>query len=187
MEPKMTQVLVVIDMQIFIEERIHAGVGFFPEHAIQNMAVILDLFRQNQQHIIHIMHQSADVNSALHQDAKTYPMMSVTKNRPDEPIFIKNTSSAFESTMLADYLTQIKADEVVVIGGVTGFCVNSTIRQGADLGFNMSVIADATISFDLISQGQRAENIHQVSMALIDADFAQVKSTQQVIESVESH
>lgn len=76
---------------------------------------------------------------------------------------------------------------LVVIGRVTGFCVNSTIRQGADLGFNMSVIADATISFDLISQGQRAENIHQVSMALIDADFAQVKSTQQVIESVESH
>lgn len=176
----MSRVLLIIDMQIFIEERIQAGLGFFPSNAIDNMVHILNKFRENNEHVIHIMHESLEEGSLLHKEAISYPIIYKLRSQGREPIFIKNTSSAFVSTDLADYLKQIHANEIIVMGGVTGFCVNSTVRHGADLGFNMCVVQDATISFDLAGDGGDAKTIHNTTMSLLEADFSKIICTQDV-------
>ncbi|MEB6378582.1 isochorismatase family protein [Leclercia adecarboxylata] len=35
---------------------------------------------------------------------------------------------------------------------MAGFCVNATVRMGADLGLQMTVLRDAVISFELEQQ-----------------------------------
>lgn len=176
----MSRALLIIDMQVFIEERIQAGVAFFPPNAIDNMVYVLHKFRENNAHVVHVMHETVEKGSFLHKEATSYPIISKFQSQAREPVFIKNTSSAFVSTDLADHLKQIQADEIIVIGGVTGFCVNSTIRHGADLGFNMCVVKDATISFDLATDGLDAKIIHNTTISLLDADFAKVLSMQEV-------
>jgi len=61
-----------------------------------------------------------------------------------------------------------------VTGAVAGFCVNSTVRAGADLGFSMVVVRDAVIGFDLPAAGLSARLIFDVTMAHLEADFARV-------------
>lgn len=68
------------------------------------------------------------------------------------------------------------------MGAVAGFCVNSTVRIGADLGLNMIVRKDAVISFGLQSHQPGAEEIHHVTMALLEADFARVLTTAEVVD-----
>lgn len=92
----------------------------------------------------------------------------------NEPVFVKKTSSGFASTNLADYLRDKEIGELVDVGAVGGFCVNSTVRAGADLGFKMTVVRDAVLGFDMPSANLSASTIFEVTMAHLESDFANV-------------
>lgn len=47
-----------------------------------------------------------------------------------------------------------------MIGAVAGFCVNSTIRSGSDLGLAMTVVRDAVLGFPLEGDGLDAKAIY---------------------------
>lgn len=96
----------------------------------------------------------------------------------DEPVFIKQTSSAFASTDLAAHLQQNGITDLVVTGAVAGFCVNSTVRNGSDLGFTMTVVQDAVIGFDLPKTALSAQVIFDVTMAHLQAEFARLEDTE---------
>lgn len=171
---KMSKVLLIIDMQTFVTDRIQQGIQFYPENAIENMLAIVKSFREKNLPIVHIRHQTAAIGSPLHQDSPLSLPLECFEALTNESVFIKHTSSAFNSTPLLSYLQDNNLSDIVVVGAVAGFCVNSTVRTGADSGLNMTVIEDAVISFDLQSHQPGAEEIHHVTMALLGADFAQV-------------
>ena len=176
----MSRVLLIIDMQKFVEQRIQQGIHFYPSHAISNMLHVLNRFRTAGEHIIYVMHRMPEENTVLHQDSSAFPLIESMENKTHEPILFKTTSSAFASTTLEHDLHALGINEVVVIGAVTGFCVNSTVRQGADLGFKMTIVEDATISFDVINHNLTAQQIHATTIGLLAADFATVISTREL-------
>ncbi|WP_299999705.1 isochorismatase family protein [uncultured Cedecea sp.] len=178
----MSKVLLIIDMQKYVTERIQQGVPFYPENAIANMIAVVATFRAAGLPVIHIRHQTPEIDSALHQDSPLSLPIEFFDALANEPVFIKHTSSSFNSTPLLSYLEDRCLSEVVVMGAVAGFCVNSTVRTGADLGLNMIVIKDAVISFGLQSHQPGAEEIHHVTMALLEADFARVLTTAEVVD-----
>ena len=89
----------------------------------------------------------------------------------------------FASTELAAHLHANGITELVVTGAVAGFCINSTVRAGADLGFDMTVVEDAVIGFGLPGAGLSARAIFDVTMAHLAADFANVTDTAAVLNS----
>ncbi|MCU6671573.1 isochorismatase family protein [Enterobacteriaceae bacterium H4N4] len=170
----MSRALLIIDMQKFVEDRINQGVQFYPSNAINNMTIVLRQFRKEQALVAHVVHQTAEEGSVLHQDSPFYPAIGDFEPTPDERVFIKRTSSAFASTDLKHYLEAKGISEVVVMGAVAGFCVNSTVRHGSDLGLKMTVVKDAVISFDLPDAQREEKNIHDVTMKLLEAGFARM-------------
>jgi len=100
--------------------------------------------------------------------------------RENEPVFIKSTSSAFASTELEGYLQEVGITHLVVTGAVAGFCVNTTVRAGSDLGFKMSVVKDAVLGFDLPEANLSAHAIFDVTMAHLASDFAEIVETRQL-------
>lgn len=170
----MSRALLIIDMQKFVEDRITQGVHFYPSDAIHNMTTVLRQFRQQQALVAHVVHQTAEEGSVLHQDSPFYPTIGDFEPARDERVFIKRTSSAFASTDLKSYLDEQGISEVVVMGAVAGFCVNSTVRHGSDLGLKMTVVKDAVISFDLPGAQREEKNIHDVTMKLLEAGFARM-------------
>lgn len=176
-ESKVTKALLIIDMQRFVEDRINKGVDYYPYDAISNMKKILNKSIENNILVVRIIHQTDGIDSILNKKSPYYQFISGFENKEDEPVFVKDTSSAFASTKLKSYLDDNAVSEVVVIGAVAGFCINSTVRHGADLGIKMTVVKDAVISFDLPDGKGEAKNIHDVTMNLLASDFAKITSS----------
>ncbi|MBW9402272.1 isochorismatase family protein [Leclercia sp. EC_58] len=170
----MSKALLIIDMQNFVTERIQQGVDYFPHNSIENMTSVIEKFRKSGRPVIHVRHQTPEQGSLFHPRSPSSLPMDAFKELANEPVFIKHTSSAFSSTELMPYLQDAQISEVVVIGAVAGFCVNSTVRMGADLGLTMTVVKDAVLSFELRQSQLSAKVIHDVTLALLAADFAQV-------------
>ncbi|HEV7327345.1 MAG TPA: isochorismatase family protein [Bosea sp. (in: a-proteobacteria)] len=164
--------LVIIDMQMEMQHRIDAGRDCVNPEAPDRIALLSETFRSSGQPVIHIRHSADDPASPFHADATGYPPMPCAEAVEGEPIFLKRTSSGFASTELEAYLRVKGITDLLVTGGVAGYCVNSTVRAGADLGFKMTVVRDAVIGFDL--PGLSARTIFDVTMAHLESDFAKI-------------
>lgn len=177
----MAGALVIVDMQGFVADRIGRGIEAHPADAIENMKTLLAHARRGGETVVHVRHQTSAEGSLLHKDAPLAQPADGFEAAAGEPVFIKNTSSAFSSTGLLSYLRERKMSACTVIGAVAGFCVNSTVRSGADAGLSMTVVSDAVLSFALEEAGQGARQILDVTLALLAADFATVLTTTELL------
>lgn len=173
--------LIIIDMQMEMQHRIEAGMDCVNPDAPDRIAALAEAFRRKGMPILHIRHRDEDAASAFHQSAAGFSVMPCAEACDDEPVFLKRTSSGFASTDLASHLRAEGITDLVVTGAVAGFCVNSTVRNGADLGFKMTVVRDAVIGFDLPDAGLSAKVIFDVTMAHLEADFAQLVDTSDIL------
>lgn len=176
----MTTALLIIDMQMVMQERLNAGRERVNGEAGEKIAELAATFRAAHKPVIHIRHRDADESSALHETAPGYQPMPCAVARENEPVFIKCTSSGFASTELEGYLHEVGITHLVVAGAVAGFCVNTTVRAGSDLGFKMSVVSDAVLGFDLPDAHLSARAIFDVTMAHLKSDFAEIVETRQL-------
>lgn len=173
--------LIIIDMQMEMQHRINAGRDCVNADAPARIAALAEEFRRRALPVIHIRHRDEDKASPLHEDVAGFPAMPCAEAIGGEAVFLKRTSSGFASTDLASHLRSEGIADLVVTGAVAGFCVNSTVRHGADLGFGMTVVRDAVIGFDLPAAGLSAKTIFDVTLAHLEADFAQVVETSDLL------
>ncbi len=171
--------LLIIDMQMDMQarldrgqDRVNGGAGAAIEH-------LLARFRKAGAPVLHVRHREDDPAGAFHPSAATFQPMPQAREAEGEPVFVKTSSSAFATTDLEDYLRLHGIDHLYVVGAVAGFCVNSTVRSAADLGFRVSVVRDAVLGFDL--GGLPAQMIFDVTMGLLAADFATMTDTAAVL------
>ncbi|MDE1991014.1 MAG: isochorismatase family protein [Rhizobiaceae bacterium] len=170
----MKTALVIVDMQMLMQHRLEAGRDHVNGDAADKIAALAAAFRERGQAVIHIRHQDNDPASPLHPAAPGFQPMPCAEALEDEAIFLKTTSSGFASTGLEHYLQAEGITSLVVTGAVASFCISSTVRSGADLGFNMSVVRDAVIGFDLPGENLSARAIFDVTMAQLKSDFADI-------------
>jgi nicotinamidase-related amidase len=73
-----------------------------------------------------------------------------------------------------------------VAGIQTNMCCETTARMGANLGFDVAFVLDATHTFDLpdVVNGGRidADTLARVTAANLHGEFAQVLSTDELID-----
>ncbi|CAM3764666.1 cysteine hydrolase family protein [Castellaniella denitrificans] len=175
--------LIIIDMQWAVQHRIESGRDHVNPQAPARIAALVAAFRRQGEPVIHVRHSDGDPASPFHAAASGYPPMPCAEAVDDEPVFIKRTSSAFASTGLEAHLREAGITDLIVTGAVAGFCVDSTVRAGADLGFRMTVVRDAVIGFDLPGDRLSARVIFDVNMALLGADFARIVETDAVLSA----
>lgn len=114
-----------------------------------NGRALLEAWRAATRPIIHVRHDSVEPGSVL---APTHPG---NRHRPGfepqggEPLITKSVNSAFIGTDLDLRLRRIGARHVVVFGLVTDQCVSTTVRMGANMGWDMILVPDACDCFDL--------------------------------------
>lgn len=167
-------------MQMEMQRRMEAGYDCVNAGAPARVASLAALFRRERKPVVHIGHRDEDAASAFHIDAVGHAAMPCAEAKADEPVFLKTTSSGFALTDLTDYLRMAGITKLVVTGAVAGFCIDSTVRAGADLGFEMTVVRDAVIGFALPAAKLSARTIFDVTMAQLEADFARVVEAETV-------
>lgn len=175
------QALVIIDMQMYLQDRLDSGRDHVNGDAIIKVAALAAKFRRDGGKVVHVHHGDPDPASPMHIGAPAQRVMPGVEPLGGEPIFIKNTSSPFASTGMENYLRHNHIETLVVTGAVAGYCVNTTVRVGSDLGFKMVVVRDAVIGFDLPDENLSARTIFDVTMAHLKSDFARVIDSTEIV------
>lgn len=170
----MRDALLIIDMQAEMQGRIDSGRDHVNGDAPAVIQRIVASCRASGIPVVHVRHRSDDPASPFTAGAAGAEPMPCDKAIPGEAVFEKTGSSAFVGTGLEDHLRQHGITRLMVTGAVAGFCVTSTIRSASDLGFQVTIIRDGVLGFDLPDAHLSARQIFDVTMALLEADFATV-------------
>jgi maleamate amidohydrolase len=97
---------------------------------------------------------------------------------PNDHLVTKKYGSSFFMTNLSSLLVSDRVDTVVVTGVSTSGCVRATVIDSCSHGFRTIVPVEAV--------GDRAEGPHAANLFDMDAKYADVVSTESVVEHVKA-
>ncbi|PSC74262.1 isochorismatase [Micractinium conductrix] len=79
-----------------------------------------------------------------HPDAQ---MLECISPGPDEIVLPKTSSSVFQSTNLDYLLRSLGVRQLVLAGCVTDQCVEHAVRDACDLGYLVTLVSDACVTY----------------------------------------
>jgi nicotinamidase-related amidase len=185
-------VLLLIDLQHGLVE---GPPGWGPRSTpklTENVARLLQIWRSRSWPVLHVYHDDLDEpdNPCSVKSPETFKAHASAAALPSEPQFIKHQGSGFVGTKLQEDLERLEKDgkrKVVVIGMDGAQCVNNTVRNAADLGFNLLVAADACACYgteDWRTGNQLgAEYTWEAAMAVLTS-FAKIVETDKVLSTL---
>ena len=152
--------------------------------AEQRAAQLLHAWREAGAPHVHVQHLSIHPHSRLRAGRSGAELQTVVRPLPDEPVFQKSVSSAFVDTTLEAYLRAHGVRRLVLAGLTTEHCVSSTSRTAADLGFEVTIVEDATACFGRTSYDglyHGPEEIHRLALVALHEEFATVRPAAEVL------
>ncbi|PWC32958.1 cysteine hydrolase family protein [Azospirillum sp. TSO35-2] len=152
--------------------------------ADRNGLRLLDAWRRTARPIFHVRHDSSEPTSTLRPGQPGNRFREGFEPRDGEGTVGKIVNSAFIGTDLDIRLRRLGIEELVVFGISTDMCVSTTIRTGANMGWKITLAADACDCFDL-PDGQGgtipAEQLHAAHVATLGFEFCTVAGTDGII------
>lgn len=177
--------LLVIDVQQGLDDpRIGARNNPGAEARI---ADLLTAWRATGRPVIHVRHLSLAPDSPLREDLPGNAVKPEAQPEAGEPVFTKHVNSAFIGTTLESHLRGDGIEELVLVGLTTDQCVSTTARMAANLGFTVTVVEDATATFERTGHDGRhydAELMHRVELASLHDEFATIRSAGEILADV---
>jgi nicotinamidase-related amidase len=177
--------LLVIDVQKGLDEP-RLGRRNNPD-AEANMAALLAAWRARGLPVVHVHHDSVQPDSPLRPGLPGNEVKDEVRPLPAEAQFRKSVNSAFIGTGLEAYLQQRGLTSLVVGGLTTEHCVSTTVRMAANLGFDVTLIDDATAAFEHRGRNgemHSADAVHRVNIASLDGEFCAVRTTAQLLRDL---
>jgi ureidoacrylate peracid hydrolase len=92
---------------------------------------------------------------------------------PDDIVFSKVSSSPFNSTAIDRFLRNLEIDTLLVCGVVTNGCVEGTVRDASDLGYQVVMVGDACAAV--------TPALHQAAITNLKDGFCNVRTTDDVV------
>jgi nicotinamidase-related amidase len=186
--PRAHTALIVVDVQRAFDEWEVAGKHRNNPQAVARIADLLQAFRDRGASIFHIRHEGTRPNSSFRPGGTGYAVKDEARERAGEPVIVKRVNSAFIGTNLETRLRASGIATLVICGATTNHCVETTTRMAGNLGFDTCLVRDATWTFDRVGPDgdqHSAENIHAMTLANLDGEFARIVTTDEAIAALE--
>ncbi len=152
----------------------------------ENGLALLRRWREAGRPIIHVRHDSAMEGSSLAPGREGNRFRPGFEPLAGEPLVTKSVNSAFIGTDLDLRLRRLGARHIVTFGISTDMCVSTTVRTGANMGWDMVLAADASDCFEL-PDGKGgfipAETIQAAHVATLGYEFCKVITTAELLDA----
>ncbi|MFZ2028767.1 MAG: cysteine hydrolase family protein [Vitreimonas sp.] len=176
--------LIVIDVQQGFDEpywgeRNNLG-------AEDNIARLLGAWRGAGRPVFHVKHNSQLPRSPLHPSKAGNAYKAFAAPRDGEPSFGKDVNSAFIGTGLEQALHDGGVRDVVIVGLTTPHCVSTSTRMASNLGFNTTIVSDATAAHAGRGPDGKpidAETMHYHALAALNGEFATIVTTSDLLDA----
>lgn len=172
-------VLLVVDVQQAIDDP-RWGPRNNPQ-AEANIAALLEGWRVADFPVVHVRHDSVEPRSPYRPGQPGHAFKPEAAPRDGERVVPKQTNSAFVGTDLEDVLAEIGCTTLVACGVLTSNSLEATVRHAGNLGFRVFVPQDACWAVDkrdLTGRLWPAADVHALSLAHLDGDYAKVVDTE---------
>lgn len=184
MHPMDTQAaaLIIIDMQKGMATS-QAGPRNNPQ-AEANIARLLQAWRDKNWPIVHVRHMSRAPGSLFWPGQVNNEFQPALAPLPHEHVVEKNIPCAFTLSGLERWLRVRGIGHLVITGVSTNNSVEATARSAGNLGFAARVVSDACYAYDktdFAGTPRSAAEVHAMSLANLDGEYAQIQGTEQVL------
>ena len=156
--------------------------------ADSNGRALIAEWRRSGRPIIHVRHDSITPSSSLAPGQPGNAFRPGFEPLDGEAMVTKGVNSAFIGTDLDLRLKRLGARHGVTFGISTDMCVSTTVRTGANLGWDMLLVPDASDCFDL-PDGKGgtipAQQVHDVHVATLAFEFCRIVMTGDLVVSTE--
>ncbi len=107
-------------------------------------ATVLEATRKAGDLVIHIRHEAtSDKAPFFRPGSKGADIHSSVAPRQGEAIILKHRPNSFHQTDLHQHLQSAAVSDVTIVGAMSQMCIDATARAARDLGYNVTLVADA--------------------------------------------
>jgi nicotinamidase-related amidase len=179
----MSRALVIVDIQNdYFPGGAYPLVG--PERAAAAAKRALEAFRAAGEPVVHVQHvwdaPEAEFMRPGTPGIEIHPDLAPAAG---EPVITKESPNGFLATDLEQRLRAIGAEQLVLCGMMTSMCVDATARAASDLGFEVTVLADACAAPDLEFGGVAvpAAQVGAAFLAALADSYADVVTVEEAL------
>ena len=148
---------------------------------------LLARFRELGKPVFHIQHVSIRPGSSFFlpntPGVEIHPTVAPLAG---ETVIRKNFPNAFRDTTLQAQLNRHDAKHLLIAGMMTQMCIDTSVRAGRDLGYEITLAHDAcatrTQKFGDIEVP--ATQVQAAFMAALNGSFATVRETEAILEAL---
>lgn len=175
----MTRALIVIDVQ---NEYIDGNLPItFPDpvNSLAAIASAMDGALASSVAVVVVQTVLPESSPIFAKGSRGAELHSAVVNRSYDLLVSKPLPSCLAQTELKSWLVERGITTLTLAGYMTHNCVDSTARHASHLGFNVEVLSDATgsVPYDNPAGRVTAEELHRVSLTVLQARFAAVMNT----------
>lgn len=181
--------LIVIDVQKGIDEATHWGGNRNNPEAEGNILSLMKKWESKSFPVFVVQHDSRNESSPFFPGQTGNELKDFVGAFKSATRISKSSANAFIDTSLATALSDQEVSQIFITGFVTNNSVEATARMAGDLGFRTTVVHDACAAFNKVGIDGNiysSELIHQISLANLYGEYADIRSTRQVLSQYNS-
>jgi nicotinamidase-related amidase len=132
--------LVVIDAQIGV-----VGEAYHHDEVLEKINLLLDRARNSGTPVIYVQHNE---QGAMEPGMTLWQIHPAVTPREGEPVVQKESPDSFHETSLQEELETRGIKRLVITGGQTQMCVDTTARRAVAQGYDVLLASDAHTTED---------------------------------------
>jgi nicotinamidase-related amidase len=136
--------LVIIDVQVGLVRLMPPELQ---DRVLSNIAVLLSKARSSGIQVLFIQHDGPK-GHPLEAETSAWAIHPSILPMSGEPVIRKKASDSFFETGLAEELQTGEIRHLIIVGGMTEYCVDTTCRRAVTLGYDVTLVADAHLTRD---------------------------------------
>jgi nicotinamidase-related amidase len=134
--------LVVIDVQMGV-----VGEAYHRDEVLSKINLLLDRARSSGTPVIYVQHNGPK-GDELEPGALKWPIHPAIAPHEGEPVVQKESPDSFHETHLQEELEARGIKRLIITGGQTQICVDTTVRRAVAQGYDVLLASDAHTTED---------------------------------------